>query len=179
MTSLLAILALGCSTPEPVLSGIPAEPILQPDAGAVVQPTPRQASVYAKADDVDIDVRHLCGKRMDAIRTELFEQMGKQENVRLLGGNQGQEIQFTRGVVRVADGTIYMIGIALNEPMYRREALQSLGFPAFTGGVIRTSRDYRINNTWDFRRIRMLRAGRDNEKVTKVEAWRWLPRERQ
>ena len=60
-----------------------------------------------------------------------------------------------------------------------REALQRLGFPAFTGGVIRTSRDYRINNVWDFRRVRMIRAGRDEEKVSQVEVWRWLPRERQ
>jgi hypothetical protein len=179
MSLWLTILVLSCSPPEPVLSGIPAAPILTPDAEEPAGPERSAPKVYVKPDGVDVDVRHLCGKRIEEVRAELHQQLGDQENVRDLSGNHGREIQYTRGRVRVADETVYMVSVPLNEPLYRREALQRLGFPAFTGGVIRTSRDYRINNVWDFRRIRMMRSGRDEEKVSKVEVWRWLPRERQ
>ena len=175
----LTILAWACSPPEPVLSGIPSAPILSP-SDAVATPSVQEAPrVYVKPDGVDVDVRHICGKRLETVRTALHEQLGEQETVRDLSGNHGREIQFTRGRIRVADQTVYMVSVPLNEPLFRREALQRLGFPAFTGGVIRTSRDYRINNVWDFRRVRMIRTGRDQEKVNRVEVWRWLPRERQ
>ncbi len=175
----LTILASACSPPEPVLSGIPAAPILSEDDEDERPVAPEPRRVYVKPDGVDVDVRHICGKRLETVRTALHEQLGEQESIRDLSGNHGREIQFTRGRIRVADQTVYMVSVPLNEPMFRREALQRLGFPAFTGGVIRTSRDYRINNVWDFRRVRMIRAGRDEEKVSQVEVWRWLPRERQ
>mgnify|MGYP001229975055 CR=1 FL=1 len=176
---IIAVLSLGCDPPEPVLSGIPANPILEEqneedDNGAAKAPR-----TYVKAEDVTIDVRHICGKNIDNVRTQIHEQLGTKQSVRMLKGNHGREIQYTRGRIRVHDDVVYMVNIPLNEPLYRREALQQLGFPPFTGGVIRTSREYRINNAWDFRRIRMKRAGRDAEKVTEVEVWRWLPRERQ
>ena len=175
----LTILASACSPPEPVLSGIPSAPILGEDEDIQTERVVETPRVYEKPNGVDVDVRHICGKRLEAVRTALHEQLGEQETVRDLSGNHGREIQFTRGRIRVADETVYMVSVPLNEPLFRREALQRLGFPAFTGGVIRTSRDYRINNVWDFRRVRMLRAGRNEEKVSQVEVWRWLPRERQ
>jgi len=174
----LAVSTFGCEPPEPVLSGIPGQPILEEQVEEKPKP-PQAPRVYVKADDVDIDVRYICGKRLAAVKTQLHEQLGTKQSERSLNGNHGREVQYTRGRIRVQDGTVYMMSVPLNEPLYRREALQKLGFPPFTGGVIRTSREYRINNAWDFRRIRMKRVGRDAEKVTNVEVWRWLPRERQ
>ena len=175
---LVQTLLLGCNPPEPVLSGIPTAPILdepvENEEAPMAEPKP-----YIKADNVDVDVRYICGKRLPTIKTQLFEQLGQQQSERLLNGNLGTEIQYTRGRIRIQDNTVYMMSIPLNEPLYRREALQKLGFPPYTGGVIRTSREYRINNVWDFRRIRMKRTSRNEEKVTEVEVWRWLPRERE
>ena len=91
----------------------------------------------------------------------------------------GREIQFIRGTIREVEGTIYMVSVPLIEPMYRRVALQQTGYPAFSGGVIRLSNEFRINNSWDHRRIRMKRVARDAEMVSEVEAWRWIPRDRQ
>ena len=173
----IAVTVLGCEPPEPVLSGIPGTPILE-DVVEKERPA-KPPRIYQKADDVSIDVRHICGKRIEAVKTQIHEQLGEKQSQRKLQGNRGREIQYTRGRIRIHDGIVYMVSVPLNEPLYRREALQLLGFPAFTGGVIRTSREYRINNVWDFRRIRMKRTGRDEEKVTEVEVWRWLPRERQ
>lgn len=174
----ITLSVLGCRPPEPVLSGIPNAPILSATADDTVKPD-RAPEPYAKTPDIYVDIRHLCGKPLERIKVELHEQLGQRQNVRALSGSQGQEIQFTRGRVRVHDGIVYMVSVPLNEPRYRREALQLTGFPPYSGGVIRTSREYRLNNQWDFRRIRMKRAGRDAEQVTEVEAWRWLPQERQ
>ena len=85
--------------------------------------------------------RRRCGrpahlrKRLETVRTALHEQLGEQESIRDLSGNHGREIQFTRGRIRVADQTVYMVSVPLNEPMLA-EALQRLGF-GLHRGVIR------------------------------------------
>ena len=167
-----------CRPPDPVLSGIPDQPLLTPKAETPDLPS-KQPAVYVKPSDVYVDIRHLCGQRLDAVRVELNEQLGNRQSVRDLGSVDGIEYQFIRGTIRVAEGTIYMVSVPLIEPMYRRVALQQTGFSAFSGGVIRLSNEFRINNSWDFRRIRMKRIARDAEMVSSVEAWRWIPRDRQ
>jgi hypothetical protein len=176
--SLAICLMLGCDPPEPVLSGIPETAILAEAPSKDANPI-RSPKIYIKAEDISVDIRHLCGKPIERVRTELHEQLGARQSSRALNANQGVEYQHTRGRIRVHGGVIYMMSVPLNQPRYRREALQLMGFPPFTGGVIRTSREYRINNEWDFRRIRLKRMSRDAEQVTEVEVWRWLPRERQ
>ena len=178
-TSLVICVAiLGCSPLQPVLSGIPVAPILtkDPQAKDKVVSAPK---VYIKADNVIVDVRHICGQTLDQVATLLHEQLGDRQSTRVLNSNLGVEYQYARGRIRVHGGVVYMMRVPLNQPHYRRKALQLMGFPAYTGGVIRTSGEYRINNAWNFRRIRLKRAGRDAEQVNELEAWRWLPRERQ
>ncbi len=176
---LFTLLAMtGCSPPDPVLSGIPDQPLLAPRPEATERSS-NEPAPYVKPADVYVDVRHLCGQRIDAVRVELYEQLGNRQNVRDLGAVDGREIQFIRGTIREVEGTIYMVSVPLIEPMYRRVALQQTGFPAFSGGVIRLSNEFRINNSWDYRRIRMKRVARDAELVSQIEAWRWIPRDRQ
>ena len=175
---LLAMTIIGCDPPEPVLSGIPEAPLLK-EADDSTPRTDREPEPYEKPGNVQVDVRYLCGQPLESIRTELIEQLGPRQNVRILDATRGREVQYTRGRIRVLNGVIYMVSVPLNEPMYRRVALEKTGFPPFSGSVIRLSGEYRINNQWDFRRIRMTRVARDAEMVNEVEAWRWLPRERQ
>jgi hypothetical protein len=87
-------------------------------------------------------------------------------------------MQFIHGTIRVVDGRIYMIRVPLLRPMRRTEALEEAGFPPYSSGVIRSHREFRINHEWGFRRIRLRRAGPDDELVVQLEAWRWLPKER-
>jgi hypothetical protein len=176
VSTLLALTA--CSPPDPVLSGIPEQPLLVPKAEAPERPS-NEPAPYVKPDNVYVDVRHFCGQDLDAVRVELNDQLGDRQSVRELGAVDGRELQFIRGTVREVHGTIYMVAVPLIEPMYRRVALQQTGFPAFSGGVIRLSNEFRINNSWDFRRIRMKRVARDAEMVSELEAWRWIPRDRQ
>lgn len=171
------IATMACSPPEPVLSGIPESPILK-QAPSLDEKKPKTPAPYAKPEDVYVDARHFGGKRFEIVRDQVIDQMGQRQGQRVLSASQGKEIQYIRGRIRVKDGVIYMIQIDLPRAMLRREALQSTGFPAFTGGAIRFSGEYRINNQWDFRRIRMKREYRDAEMVNQIEAWRWNPRER-
>ena len=181
MNALLLLFALlACDPPDPVLSGIPEGPILAPLAPEAVD-NERSESVqtYVKPPEVHVDIRHLCGQQFDAVRADLIDQLGERQRVRVLDAVRGREIQYERGRVRVLDGVVYMMSVPLNEPMYRRVAFERTGFPAFSGAAIQLSGEYRITNEWDFRRIRMTRVARDAEMVNHVEAWRWLPRERQ
>ena len=177
MYSWVFIIAMACSPPEPVLSGIPEGPILKA-APSIEKKQPKTPAPYVKPDDVYVDARHFGGKRFETVRDQLIDQMGQRQGQRFLSASQGKEIQYIRGRIRIKDGVIYMIQIDLPKAMLRREALQSTGFPAYTGGAIRFSGEYRINNQWDFRRIRMKREYRDAEMVNQIEAWRWNPRER-
>ena len=179
MNVLLLVLLLGaCESPAPVLSGIPEGPLLadtpssSPNKEAL--PTP-----YTKPEEVWVDIRYLCGQPLTAIRADLLDQLGPQLRIRELDSVRGREIQYERGRIRVLNGVVYMMSVPLNEPMYRRVAFERTGFPAFSGAAIQLSGEYRMNNEWDFRRIRMTRIERDSEFVNHVEAWRWLPRERQ
>ena len=176
--SLLVIALLAsCDPPEPVISGIPREPLLAADPKEVTK-TIKEKKKYVKPEGVYVDVRHLCGQRFEAIRDQIHDQLGPRQNIRNLGEVSGREIQFTRGTIRVLNGVVYMMSIPLIEPMYRRQALQQIGFPAQTTSVLAYSGEYRINNQWDFRRIRMRRSQRDAETISEIDVWRWLPRER-
>ena len=177
---LLLRVLLACDPPDPVLSGIPEGPLLAaPPASDVENDQPEPVEAYVKPPEVHVDIRHLCGQQFDAVRADLIEQLGERQRVRVLDAVRGREIQYERGRVRVLDGVVYMMSVPLNEPMYRRMAFERTGFPAFSGAAIQLSGEYRITNEWDFRRIRMKRVARDAEMVNHVEAWRWLPRERQ
>ena len=175
---LLFLALIGCDPPEPVLSGIPEGPLLTETPEAATRSTP-EPEPYVKPTNVHVDIRYLRGQPFTSIRADLLDQLGSQLRVRKLDALRGKEIQYARGRVRVLNGIVYMMSVPLNQPMYRRVAFESTGFPAFTGSVIQLSGEYRINNQWDFRRIRMERVERDAEMVNRVEAWRWLPRERQ
>ena len=179
-TLLMALAILGCNPPEPVLSGIPETPLLSEKEAPAKRTAEAQAQAsYEKPGNVYVDIRYLCGQPFNAVRAELSDQLGTKQNERQLDALRGREIQYTRGRIRVADGIVYMVTIHLLEPMYRRVAFEKTGFPPFTGALIRLSNEYRINNEWDFRRIRLTRSGRDAEKVNEVQVWRWLPKERQ
>jgi hypothetical protein len=174
---IISLAWLACDPPEPVISGIPSEPLLSEATKKEAAPA-RTPKPYSKPDGVYVDVRQLCGKRLEAIREHIHEQLGTQQNIRDLDARSGREIQYTRGRIRVLNGVVYMMSIPLIEPMYRREALQKTGFPAQTSSVLSYSGEFRINNQWDFRRIRLKRTERDAETISDVDVWRWLPRER-
>lgn len=191
MTSLahcsLVLLLAGCGGPDPVLQGVPAEPLLAepapaaPAAGAGDErpPDPRSANpeFYRKAEHVWVDVLYLGGREWQSVRGEATNQLGALLETVDLPGDLGTELRFARGSIRVADDRIYMLKIPLPEPMRRGTALEAIGFPVYTGDYLVLHREYRLNNERGFRRLRMKRLDRSTEFVTEVEAWRWIPGE--
>ena len=72
---IISVTWLACDPPEPVISGIPSEPLLSEVTEKKDRPV-RTRTVYSKPAGIYVDVRHLCGKRLDAIREHLHEQLG-------------------------------------------------------------------------------------------------------
>lgn len=180
----LALLA-ACSGGDPVLQGVPGDRLLAPapaDAGPGSEQGPpdgRSADPerYAKAADVWVDVNHIAGKQWSEVRAEAADQLGPLAESVELPGDNGVELRFARGAVRVAEDRVYMMRVPLPEPMRRGPALEAIGMPPYTGGYLIMHREYRLNNERGFRRVRMRRLDSESEQVTEVEAWRWIPGE--
>ncbi len=183
VTTLMLTGLLCCQEPEPVLPGIPPEALLAGTSSAeerreqLTEDPPQEiAPAYTRAPGVYLDVHYLGGRSFQESRQEVLEQLGALLSSRALH-NEGTEMTFERGIIRVSDEQIYMISVPLPEPLRRSEALQLLGFPPYVDRYITLHREYRLNHEWGFRRIRMKRQDRDSELVTNVEAWRWIPGE--
>ncbi|NOY24793.1 MAG: hypothetical protein GXP62_02880 [Oligoflexia bacterium] len=176
-----AILAPACGRPEPVLTGIPAQPLLSGDNTSSTERSDinsdgiATANSYHRRDGVDIDVHHLGGASFSQNRDLLTEQLGNLKSVRELPGEGGQELTFDRAVVMVSDDQIYMLRVPLTKPLRRSQALERLGFPPYVGRYVTLHREYRLNNTWGFRRIRMMRSSPTDEMIVEVEAWQHVP----
>ena len=181
---LAALLLAGCERQAPVLTGVPAEPLLAdlPSAAEnrAIQESPApppQAQAYTPAPGVYVDAMYLGGRTFSAERDTILLLMGELLASQELPPGKGQEWVFERGSLRTLDDRIYLIVVPLPVPMRRDQALVALGFPAIVGDYISLGREFRLNHEWGFRRIRMKRAAGAGEDVTEVEAWRWIPGE--
>jgi hypothetical protein len=186
----LPLFALVACAPEaPLVAGVPAEPLLAP---APEEPAPEEPvaaeppaaptaaaadAPYQRAAHVYVDVPYLGGKLYSEVRDLVADQLGDQRGSRELPQRGAKELNFVRGDLRTEDDRIFFLRIPLPNPMQRADALQMCGFPPQVKRAIGTSREYRLNHEWGFRRVRMERLGRDNDLVTEIEAWRWVPGE--
>ena len=53
----------------------------------------------------------------------------------------------------------------------------ALGFPPATRDYQALSLEFRLLNSWGFRRLRFFRAARGSEDVVKVQAWKYATSE--
>ncbi|MCB9777768.1 MAG: hypothetical protein H6742_04325 [Alphaproteobacteria bacterium] len=180
-TLLLSLLLTACTSEEPVLRGVPDEPLLvaQPTAVDLARriEAPDDTRQYEKPAGVYIDVAWLGGRAFKDHREVISDQLGGLVQAQDLAAGDGQELVFERGTVRVLDGDIYMIDVALPAPLRRTEALASVGFPPHTGRWVTLHREYRLNNVWDFRRLRLTRVDSEQELVDRIQAWKRVPGE--
>ncbi|MDP2311595.1 MAG: hypothetical protein Q8P41_01715 [Pseudomonadota bacterium] len=173
---LLAFL-LACNDPEPVLRAVEApasvEEVAERRAAAELRATPANIdATYEKPAGVYIDARHLGGRSYRSARAEVEQQLGAVIEEREVQGG-AKEVVFERGTLRLAGDTIQMVDVPLPEPLRRTEALGVLGFPPATGEYQSLSLEFRLLNTWGFRRIRLYRTARGSEEIARVEAWRF------
>ena len=171
------ILLFHCRSSEPVLSGIPSEPILQAAQETSAAQKPAAPVEYVRPQNTHVDVAYLCGSPVNNVLHELENQLGGFNGEFELPARDGYSRLYDRGEVRHVGGQIYMIRYDLEKPMRRSEALQTSGFPEYVEGYISTHREYILNNQWEFRRFRMMKDNNSPEFVTSFEAWKWLPAE--
>jgi hypothetical protein len=133
---------------------------------------------YQKAEGVYVDARYLTGRSYSAVREQVEAQLGPVLTEEELTGDGGKRVRFERGVAQVGDDTIYMLELPLPEHLRRTEALAVLGFPPATGEYQVTNKQFRLLNTWGFRRIIFHRVEAGSEEIDRVEVWKETPMDR-
>lgn len=173
-------LLLACGTPEPVLQAVepPAtvEEARDRRVAAELRASPENIdATYKKPEGVYIDVRYLGGRGYKAARAEVADQLGAVVEERVI--DTGMEVQFERGTLRLDGDRIQMVEVPLPEPLRRSDALAALGFPPATTEYKALSLEFRLLNSWGFRRLRFFRAARNSEDIVKVQAWKYATSE--
>ena len=177
--SYLLLLIFSCRESAPVLQGIEEPGLLNDITSAQENRTIQEPPlIYKKAEGVYIDVFYLGGRSFTESRGILVEQLcDLEENTELPLGN-GIVYRYRRGSIQVLEDEIYLLKIPLPESMRRSQSLQALGVPEQIDKYLITHREYRVENQWEFRRLRLKRENSQNELVTHFEAWKWVPNER-
>lgn len=173
----LLLLLLACGDPEPVLQAVapprtPQEIAEQREKAELRASTANLEATYVKGEGVYVDARYLGGRRYDAVRAEIEQQLGAVVEEREAPGG-AREVVFERGSLRLSDGTIQMVDVPLPEAVRRSDALALLGFPPATGEYKPFLLEYRLLNEWGFRRIVLVRAERGSEDIVRVQAWKF------
>ncbi len=190
----LLLLLVACGAEEPVLVGVPAEPLLAPGPGAPGAaaapapdgPAPRVAegrpsydpALYVKPAGVVLDIGLLGGRSLREVKAVVADQLGPPVDTVPLPGGGGTEYRFASGaVLRAADDRIYLLRTPLPQPLRRHEAFAAAGLLEPVSEALTLHREYRYNNERGFRRLRLKRLGASTEEVVEVEAWSWIPGE--
>ena len=175
-------LMISCRNTEPVLVGIPSEPLLEEQESPTKvlkqkeQTTPK-VKHYTKPPGVIVDVQRFGGASFMESQPYLSKQLGDFVSKHKLTPRDGERRIYEKGEVRIVDDTIYMIRFILPEPMRRNKALRSAGFTEFIDKYVITHHEYQVLYKWDFVRLRMKRENGKSELVTNFEAWKWIPLE--
>ena len=171
-----------CRNTDPVLVGIPSEPLLEEqEAPTEVRAQQKKivpkAKHYTKPPDVIVDVQRFGGASFMESQPYLSEQLGDFVSKHQLTPRDGERRVYEKGEIRIVDDTIYMIRFTLPEPMRRNRVLKAAGFMEYIDKYVITHHEYQVLYKWDFVRFRMKRLDRESELVTSFEAWKWIPLE--
>lgn len=175
---ILTLLLLACGTDEPVVRAVPpaktVEEVRQAREDAEIRASPYAIDMgYHKPEGVYVDVRYLGGRTYTIVRDAVTTQLGALASESTLPSEQGTELTFERGTLRVKDGRIVLVDVPLPEPMRRSEALRVTGFPdQVPRSWVLLSGEFRLTNSFDFRRIVFVRAAPESEDVVRVQAWK-------
>ena len=173
---------LCCRNTEPVLVGIPAQPLLEksstPDQVRETEKNNKPiVQHYKKAPGVVVDVQRFGGASFLESQPHLTKQLGAFVSKHQLTPRDGERRMYEKGEIRVVDDTMYMIRFTLPEPMRRNKALNAAGFMEYIDEYMITHHEYQVLYKWDFVRFRMKRVDSESELVSSFEAWKWIPLE--
>ena len=124
-----------------------------------------------------IDIPFLKGKAIDQVKGLLTQQLGPLQEVIPLANPEEEIRRYERGEISLYEKNVYRVKVILPEAMRRSEALMHVGIPEQVDEYMVTHREYQLTNKFELRRIRMRRQNPDNELVTEIEVFAWLPSE--
>ncbi|MBM4391769.1 MAG: hypothetical protein FJ090_11660 [Deltaproteobacteria bacterium] len=173
-------LLIACQTDDaPVVSGVPGglspttpEAVAEKRKAEEVRTSPRNLEVnYEKPRGVYIDVHFLGGRTVDNVAHVIVDQLGTlQEDRDHLEGKH--ELVYERGTLTTVDGAILVIDVPLPEPLRRAEALATTGFNPLVDNYLSFTREFRVTQFMDFRRIVLKRAEPNGELVNRVVGYK-------
>lgn len=172
----LAVLLLACwGSDEPLVRAVDA-PVVTPAQieakreAEELRSTPRIMEVnYKKPEGVYIDVQFMGGRKVDNIRDIIADQLGSlAEQSEPVDGKQ--TLVFERGELKTVDGTIMVIDVPLPEPVRRTEALVLAGFSPRVDKYLAFTKEFRVVQWQDFRRIVLYRVAPNAEEVNRISA---------
>jgi hypothetical protein len=176
----LLALWFACPSPDtPVVRGV-EEPVAPATAEAVaarreqeeIRASPRTLEVnYAKPPGVYVDVQFLGGRKLDNVAHILVEQLG-QLNARSDVVEGKHEERYERGTLTLVDDVIVVLDVPLPEPSRRTEAMAALGFNPLVDQYLSFSREFRVTQYMDFRRIILHRQEPNSEFIVRVTAYK-------
>ncbi len=171
---------LGCAgNDEPVVRAVPspakpvtAEQIAEKREADATRTSPRNLEVnYEKPDGVYIDVHFLGGRTVEQVAHVIVAQLGAgQGETDLLEGKR--EYRYERGTLTTVRGAIMVIDVPLPEPMRRSEAMAACGFMALVDKYLSFSREFRVTQFQDFRRVVLHRAEPGSEFIVRLTAYK-------
>lgn len=124
-----------------------------------------------------IDIPYLKGKSIEQVKGILTQQLGPLQEVLPLANPEEEIRRYENGEISLYEGIVYRVKVLFPYPMRRSEALMYVGIPEQVDKYLVTHNEYQLTNTFEMRRIRLRRDNKENELVTEIEVFAWIPSE--
>ena len=124
-----------------------------------------------------IDIPYLKGKSIEQVKGILTQQLGPLQEVLPLANPEEEIRRYENGEISLYEGIVFRVKVIFPYPMRRSEALMYVGIPEQVDKYLVTHHEYQLMNTFEMRRIRLRRDSKENELVTEIEVFAWIPSE--
>lgn len=137
---------------------------------------------YVRPVGVEFHVKGILGMSWhDFQGSDQETYLGKRTGEEKLPGLRGRLFVYGQGALSVVRDEIYHIRYQFPRPVSRLEAMHMLGLPeSMLGELKETSKELTVErSSYGFRRFSLLRSAVDKDEYIEVQAWKFLPIERQ
>ncbi len=124
-----------------------------------------------------IDIPYLKGKSIEQLKGVLTQQLGSLQEVMPLANPEEEIRRYENGEISLYEGIVFRVKVIFPYPMRRSDALMYVGIPEQVDKYLVTHHEYQLMNTFEMRRIRLRRDSKENELVTEIEVFAWIPSE--
>lgn len=149
----------------------------EPSAATERRPGQRPPVVYTKRKGLHIDIPYLSGRKLSTVPSrEVADQLGAEVSREELPEDE-VHVVFEKAELWTYDDRIYRIRKQLVHSMDVPTALGTSGFPLDLGTPIDATSEVRWNNTWNQRRLRLVKNPADGRLYDVIDVVKFLPKE--